>query len=116
MNEEVLDLIRDVLDHEVVDAEDVPCGMVDDLELSGAPGSALRVTGLLMGVDAWADRLPWFLPAVVKAVMGRPPARIPWSEVAVTGDRVKLKSTAEQLGLNATDRRWGRRLGRVPKS
>ena len=116
MNDEVLDLIRDVLDHEVVDAQDVPCGMVDDLELSGDAGSALVVTGLLIGVDAWADRLPWFMPKIVKRAIGRPAVHIPWSEVAVTGDRVKLKSTAEQLGLNAIDRRWGRRLANLPKS
>ena len=79
-------------------------------------GSALVVTGLLIGVDAWADRLPWFIPKLVKAVIGRPAARIRWSEVAVTGDRVKLKSTAAQLGLNAIDRRWGRRLAHLPKS
>ena len=58
MNDETLDLVRDVLDHEVVDADGVPCGIVDDVELEGRAGSTLRVRALLLGVEVWSDRLP----------------------------------------------------------
>jgi hypothetical protein len=102
-----------VLDHEVVDANDVPCGMVDDLELEGGPGSTLEVVALLMGPRAWSARLPWFLPRVARFVVGTRQLRVPWTEAAVTGDRIKLKSTAGELGLDASDRRIGRWLAKV---
>ena len=108
MNDEALDLVRDVLDHEVVDAEGVPCGMVDDLELEGNAGSTLRVRALLLGAGAWSDRLPRPMRRLVQALTGRGTVRIPWSEVAVTSDRVVLASTAAALGLDAADRRIAR--------
>jgi hypothetical protein len=116
MNRESVDLMRSILDHEIVDADDVPCGMVDDLELSGGPGTALRVEALLTGPGVWSDRLPWIFPRLARAVVGQRQSRIPWSEVASTGDRLKLKSTAKELGLDATDRKWGRWLERIPGS
>jgi hypothetical protein len=116
MNRESVDLMRSVLDQEIVDADDVPCGMVDDLELSGGPGTALKVEALLTGPGVWADRLPWIFPRIARAIVGRRQSRIPWSEVASMGDRLKLKSTAKKLGLDATDRQWGRWLERIPGS
>lgn len=112
MNDETLDLVRDVLDHEVVDADGVPCGMVDDVELEGRPGSTLRIRALLLGVGVWSDRLPAPLGRLVRAVAGRGRIRIPWSEVAVTRDRIQLASTAAALRLDAEERRiahWLRR-------
>lgn len=108
MNDEALDLVRDVLDHEVVDAEGVPCGMVDDLELEGNAGSTLRVCAVLLGAGAWSDRLPRPVRQLVRAVTGGDTVRIPWSEVAVTSDRIVLASTAAALGLDAPDRRIAR--------
>ena len=108
MNDETLDLVRDVLDHEVVDAEGVPCGMVDDLELEGSAGSPLRVRALLLGAGVWSDRLPRPLQQVARALAGHGRIRIPWTEVAVTPDRIRLRSTAAALGLDAQDRRISR--------
>jgi hypothetical protein len=105
MNRQGVDLMRDVLDHEIVDCDGVPCGMVDDLELSGGPGSALSVEALLVGPGAWSRRLPWFFPRLVQAMVGRKVVRIAWADIAVTGDRVKLTSTATDLDLNLGDRR-----------
>ena len=116
MNVENVDLVRMVLDHEVVDADDVPCGMVDDLELEGGAGSKLTVVALLIGPAAWTARLPWFFPEVARFFVGRGQHRIPWTEAAVVGDRIKLKSTAGALGLDAADRRVGKWLGKVPGS
>jgi hypothetical protein len=105
LNRESVDLMRDVLDHEIVDVDGVPCGMVDDLELQGGPGSTLRVAAILVGPGAWSARLPWILPRLVRAVVGRRETRIPWAEVALTSDRIRLRSTAKDLGLNAGDRK-----------
>jgi|KBSMisStaDraftv2_1062788.scaffolds.fasta_scaffold83295_3 hypothetical protein len=116
MNKESVDLMRSVLDHEIVDADDVPCGMVDDVELSGGPGARLAVEALLTGPGAWTDRLPWVFPSLVKALVGRHTSRIPWTEVASAGDRIKLKSTAKGLGLNVGDGKLGHWLGRIPGS
>jgi hypothetical protein len=116
MNVESVDLMRSVLDHEIVDADDVPCGMVDDVELSGGPGGRLAVEALLIGPGAWTNRLPWILPRLVQALVGRHQSRIPWTEVAKLGDRLKLKSTAEKLGLNAGERRLELWIKRIPHS
>lgn len=105
MNDEALDLVRDVLDHEVVDADGVPCGMVDDVELAGGAGSTLQVRAVLLGAGVWSERLPGPLRAAARALAGRRRVRIPWAEVAVTSDRIRLRSTAAALGLDATDRR-----------
>ena len=116
MNTENVDLVRTVLDHEIVDADDVPCGMVDDLELEGSPGSPLEVVALLIGPGVWTARLPWFFSGFARVLFGRRQCRIPWSEVAVTSDRIKLRSTAAELGLNAGDRRIEKWLAKVPGS
>jgi len=116
VNKDPVDLVRSVLDHEIVDADDVPCGMVDNLELSGGPGTTLEVDSLLTGPGAWTERLPWPFPRLARAVVGRRVSKIPWSEVASLGDRVKLKSTAHELGLDARDRRLARWLKRIPGS
>jgi hypothetical protein len=115
VNDEIVDLMRDVLDHEIVDCNDVPCGMADDLEMLGGPGSTLVVAAILVGTGAWSRRLPWFLPRLARAVLGRKLTRIPWAEVAVTSDRLKLKSSAKDLGLNTGDvevERWFKRARR----
>jgi hypothetical protein len=116
MNSENVDLVRDVLDHEVVDSDGVPCGMVDDLELEGGPGSPLTVVALRIGPGAWTDRLPWIFPRLARMLVGRNQDRIPWSEVALTGDRIQLKSTANELGLNAGDRKLEKWLRKIPGS
>jgi sporulation protein YlmC with PRC-barrel domain len=116
MNRENVDLVRDVLDHEIVDADGVPCGMVDDVELAGGPGGPLRIEGLVIGPGAWAERLPGPLARLARALGARGQTRIPWREVIVTADRIRLRSSAEDLGLGAADRRMQRWLSKVMKT
>ena len=116
MNHEIVDLVRSVLDHEIVDADGVPCGMVDDVELSGGPGTTLKVAALLTGPGVWTERLPRVVRRLARAVVGRQQSRIAWSEVASAGDRIQLKSTAEELGLNGGDRKLARWVARIPRS
>lgn len=116
MRQDFLDIIREVLDHEVVDSNDVPCGMVDDIELEGGPGSELRVKALLVGVGVWSDRLPKLVGRVLRWTFGGRKTRVPWSEVSVITERVKLKSRASELGLGIADRKASRLLKRLPGS
>ena len=111
-----MDLVHQVLDRELVDADDVPCGTVDDLELEGAPGEALAVVALLVGPGAWGPRLPALPAAIAAKLFGTARVRVPWSEVVEVSERVRLKSTAAKLGLGVDDRKAGRWLAKVPGS
>src|SRR5205085_10842372 len=70
MNPARLELLERVVDHEIVDSNGVPCGMVDDLELDGQPGAPLKVTFLLVGPGAWSARLPRLLGAIARRFSG----------------------------------------------
>ena len=110
------DLCRQVLDHAVLDADDWLCGVVDDLELEGGVGEPLRVTALLVGPGAWVPRLPALLARLLPKVVGARCTRVPWSEVAVVGEHIRLRSRAASLGLATTDRRLALLIGRLPGS
>ena len=107
-------LVRDVVDHEVVDAHQLPCGSVDDIELELDPRHGLRPVALLIGPGAWQRRLPKALAAIARLVAGSAETRVPWSEVAYIGERVALRSTAVELGLGGADRRLGGWIARIP--
>ena len=47
-----LKLVSDLLDLPLIDSEGCYCGIVDDVEFSGAPGKALNVEALLVGPGA----------------------------------------------------------------
>jgi len=111
---EYTDLVRQVLDHVVVDADDWPCGVVDDLELAGGPGEGLRVVALLVGPGAWVPRLPALLARLLPRIAGTGCQRVPWSEVAVVGEYIRLRSRAPALGLGNADRRLAVRVARLP--
>lgn len=114
--QDYLDVLRQVLDHEVVDANNVPCGMVDDIEMECSPGKQLRVTALLIGPGAWADRLPRMVGKLAAKVFGRHTTRVPWSEISVITERIKLKTRASELGLGKADRKAGKWISKLPLS
>jgi hypothetical protein len=105
--------VRDVLDHEVVDVHQVPCGMVDDIEFEFVPKRGLRPVALLVGPGAWQRRLTPWLAVLARYVAGGDEARIPLAAIAYIDERVALRNTAEELGLDAADRKWGRRLAKA---
>ena len=116
MKEDFLDFVRQVLDHEVVDSNNVPCGMVDDLEVESGPGEELRVTALLVGAGAWTKRLPSAFEGLAARVFGTQQTRVPWSEVESVTERVKLRSEAKDLGLGRADGKASKLVGKVPGS
>jgi hypothetical protein len=114
MSDRSIHLVRDVVDHELVDAHQLPCGCVDDIELELDPRRGLRPVALLVGPGAWQRRLPSWLAKLARLIAGDSEVRVPWSEVAYIGERVALRSTARELGLGAADRKWGKRIERIP--
>jgi sporulation protein YlmC with PRC-barrel domain len=110
-----LDLLREVVDHEVVDVDGVSCGIVDDLEFrAGDRGPEL--VALLLGPGAWSPRLPALFAYAMQAVFGRAKARVPWREVGEIGETIRLQSKASELGLGGLDRKVGRWIARLPMS
>ena len=108
-----LHLLREVLDHEVVDVEGTSCGIVDDIELSwGAEGPA--VTALLLGPGAWVPRMPKMLQGISRRIFGTSLVRIPWSEVTRVSEVIHLRSPARAWGAGALDERIGRWMAKLP--
>ena len=116
MSARPVDLVRDVLDHAVVDSDGMPCGMVDDIELAGEPGRALEAVALLMGPGSWQRRLPRWSARVARTVVGAGTVRVPWAQIVKIGERIELGATAAELGLGGVDRRWRKRVARLPLS
>lgn len=110
-----LDLVRMVLDHQLLDADNYECGKVDDLEVEIAKGE-LRVTAILTGADVAARHLPRWLQPLARRVFGRRRVRIPWSEVYYVHSHVRLRSRAAHYGLNRSDRELAPWLSRLPRS
>lgn len=108
-----LDLFRDVLDHELLDADDVSCGMVDDIEFELGP-DGLRVAALLVGVGAWSPRLPALLHWLADKAFGRAVVRVPWDKVVGVDEVVRLGASAGALGLGGADRKVNAWLRRKP--
>jgi hypothetical protein len=112
-----LDVCRQVLDHQLLDCEDLPCGTVDDIELEGgAGGRPLRVVALLVGPGAWGPRLPALFAKISARLFGMHCTRVPWHEVAEVGEQIRLRSRAASLGLGITERKLGLRLAKLPGS
>ena len=97
MSEHHLDLVRQVLDRQVVDANFVHCGRVDDLEITGK--SKLKVTAILIGNGAASERLPELLKSASRYLFGTRVTKIPWSDIKVIKEVIQLNSTAKELGL-----------------
>jgi hypothetical protein len=67
------------------------------------------IKALLVGPGAWIPRLPRLLSPFLKKIFGREIVRVPWSEVAEIAAKIKLRSSARDLGLGKADRkaeRW----------
>ncbi len=108
-----VDIALGILDHQLVDADGINCGKVDDLELTGLDGGSPEVVEIIVGGKAWRSR----------GLLGRLAARfagnavhVPWSEVESVSSVVKLKRPSAELRLNRGDVRWGRLVGKVPGS
>jgi sporulation protein YlmC with PRC-barrel domain len=114
MTKDFLDISANVLDVQVFDANNVPCGTVDDIEIEAGVGTELRIKALLIGNGAASDRLPQLLTSISRFLFGDQVVRIPWSEVSTITDRIKLFSTADELGLGEGQSVATKIIGRLP--
>jgi hypothetical protein len=105
-------LVRDLLDHELLDSEGVSCGMVDEVELR-AGKDGLVVVALLCGAGVWTRRMPAMLHLAARWAGATRRTRIPFDAVDRIAEVIHLKSPATELGLGVADRRAARRLARV---
>ncbi|HLB77757.1 MAG TPA: hypothetical protein VJO72_12045, partial [Candidatus Dormibacteraeota bacterium] len=86
-----------VLDRQLVSADGVLCGKVDDIELAPEDGS-LRTAAVLSGSAAWPDRLPAPLRGPAAALFKGDVARAEWDEIAEISAVVRLKLPAAEVG------------------
>jgi sporulation protein YlmC with PRC-barrel domain len=113
MKAEPIDLVRDLLDRQLLDADGQPCGMVDDVELS-QDGASLRAVAVLVGVGAWGPRLPALLQPVARALFGRRSVRVSWQDIDSVREAIRLKRSAAELELRFVDPRLQRLIERIP--
>ena len=110
--EDPLKLVSQLLDLPIVDKDERWCGVVDDVELEGEAGKALRIKALLIGPGAYAGRMPAWLFWIVRKIAGERMARVPVAEIIEVGAVVKLKCAAEELKLHEVEDRV---RGWIPK-
>jgi len=116
-----LDLVRDVLDDQVVDRDGNKMGKVDGLVMEWQTGRQPRITHIAMGPDVWARRIGWRVVRRLATWLGRhgPRApgefRFPWSVVLDTRLDVRLDVQAKDTPAMAWER-WLRRhvVKRIP--
>ncbi len=118
-----MNLVRDVLDKQLVDRRQRRLGKVDGIVLAIAPGDAERprVAAIEMGSLVLARRLSPRLARWTAALLARvgaaerEPYRIPWSKVRDVGLDVEVDVKIEETPLYRWQR-WLRRhvIGRIP--
>ena len=109
-----LKIVSQLLDLPIVDRDERSCGVVDDVELSGAAGKETRIEALLVGPGAYEGRMPAWMYWLVRKIAGDRMVRVPADQVIEIGSVVKLKSGAEKLGLHLVEnkvRAWIPRRG-----
>lgn len=108
-----VDIVLGILDHQLVDADGLNCGKVDDLEIGGLDGDAPEVVEILVGGSAWRGR--GLLGRLLARLSGRA-VHVPWPEVESVSSVVTLRRPARELRLNRGDERWAALVGKVPGS
>ena len=107
-------LVSQLLDLPIIDKDERWCGIVDDVELVGSAGKAMRIEALLVGPGAYEGRMPRWLFALVGGISGHRMVRIPVADVAEIGSSVKLRRKGEELKLRQVEdevRTWIPRFG-----
>ena len=111
---EPLKLVCQLLDLPLIDCEGRYCGIVDDVEFSGAAGKPAALKALLVGPGAYRGRLPRWALWLVAKLAGTHMARVPVDKIESIGALVHLKCRAEQVGLHRVEdrfRHWVPRRG-----
>jgi sporulation protein YlmC with PRC-barrel domain len=101
-------LVSELLDLPLIDSEGKFCGIVDDVELSGGPGKALKLKALLAGPGAYVGRLPRWAMRLVTAIAGDRLIRVPMDQVRTITTAVHLECPGRDLGLHKSETRAGK--------
>jgi len=100
MDPEAINVALRVLDDQLLDSEGTRFGRIADIELEGGPGSATRVSALLVGAGAWRWRAPGRLAGIAAAMTPSYVRRIPWELVGeVQTGALTVTVTMKQLGF-----------------
>jgi sporulation protein YlmC with PRC-barrel domain len=102
-------IVSQLLDLPLIDKDGRWCGIVDDVELDGAPGKETRIEALLVGPGAYEGRLPRWAFWLVRKIAGDRIARVPFDQVGNIASAVHLKCGAEDMNLHCAEdevRRW----------
>jgi sporulation protein YlmC with PRC-barrel domain len=93
-------LVSELIDLPILDQEGKYCGIVDDVELEGAPGKPLKLKALLVGPGAYAGRMPrWAMRAIAWIGADRL-TRVPMDKVKTINSAVQLECPGRDLGLH----------------
>jgi hypothetical protein len=117
----VLDAALDLLDRQIIDADGVPAGKVDDLRLQEMEDGSLVIVEILSGPGALAPRLGGRFGAAWRAVSHRlrpdpgSDSGISFGVVKRIDARVELSISRHHLDVNAFEH-WvrDRVIGRLP--
>jgi sporulation protein YlmC with PRC-barrel domain len=98
-------MVADLLDLPIQDKEGRYCGIVDDVELTGAAGREMRLAALLVGPGAYEGRLPGWCYWIVRKIAGDRMIRIGIGKVEQIRAVVQLNCSADEAKLHAVENR-----------
>jgi sporulation protein YlmC with PRC-barrel domain len=120
----VLSLRFDFLDQQIVDADGLPLGRVEDVELAQARGEPPHVAAVLTGAEALGERMGGGLGEALARTARRlrepasdeGPTRIEIEHVESAGPKLELKVRHDEIPHVAALERWlsERVVGRIP--
>jgi sporulation protein YlmC with PRC-barrel domain len=103
-----MELVRDLLDKQVVDRKQTKIGKVDGIVMQLQPGAQPRITFIEIGAISLARRLGRRMEHFVSRIWGqlggeksRKPHRIPWSKVRDIGVDVEVNVDVQDTRIFA---------------
>lgn len=121
MTQAMLHAGLDLLDRQIVDKDDELVGKVDDVELSDDVDAAPRVIALLLGPQAYGQRLggrlgTWIASIGARLAGTRHPIRIPIEVVEDINVSIKLRVAAAEIDRAERLDNWLEKhfIGRIP--
>ena len=117
-----MDVVRDVLDKNVIDRNGREMGRVDGILIEQQPNQPVRLTAVLIGPAALGDRLHPALGRVVRriekrfGVDGDRPARVAFSDIDEIETKVRLRLAIGETAVAAVEQRLRSWVVRLPGS
>ena len=99
-------LARNVLDHQLLDADGRRCGKVDDLAIEGGAGESAVVVAILAGSGRLGRLAGW--------LGGSKRVSVPWAEVKCVSSAVELRRPAIHYGLAKVEDRLRPFVEKIP--